>query len=301
MLNKDGMPIPWHLLQTLVVVVRCQRMARAAAALGITPGAVSQRIKELEHKVARRLLLRSRSGLELTRSGEKLFRAVAGPLDGIAASYRDLTTHRASRRIVINTVPSFAALWLVPRLASFTAAHPDVEIAIETDSRVIDLTADPVDLAIRHGLGRYEGLESHWLTAPASIVVASPALLRKGPPIRAPLDCLRYPLLHDIERRDWPLLFAGLGIKADIPMVGSAFADDHLLVRAAASGQGLALVASTYAEGEIAAGRLVNPLKVRWPTKFAYYLVGRPQTMRRAAVRKFKTWIVAEAAGNPNA
>jgi hypothetical protein len=43
---------------------------------------------------------------------------------------------------------------------------------------------------------------------------------------------------------------------------------------------------------------VVSPLKVRWPTKFAYYLVGRPLTFRRSAVRQFKTWILAEAALN---
>jgi LysR family glycine cleavage system transcriptional activator len=193
-------------------------------------------------------------------------------------------------------VPSLAALWLVPRLGSFTTAHPEVEIAIETDTRMIDLAADPVDLVIRHGLGRYGGLTSYWLMAPELVVVASPKLLQRGPPIERLADCLRYPLLHDIERQDWRMLFEAMRIKASVSETGTAYADDHLLVRAAAAGQGLALVSTAYAKTEVDGGRVVSPLKVRWPTKFAYYLVGRPQTFRRPVVRQFKTWILGQAA-----
>jgi LysR family glycine cleavage system transcriptional activator len=109
-----------------------------------------------------------------------------------------------------------------------------------------------------------------------------------------------YPLLHDIECRDWRMLFEAMRIEASVPETGTAYADDHLLVRAAAAGQGLALVSTAYANSEIDSGRVVSPLSVRWLTKFAYYLVGRPQTFRRSTVRQCKTWILAEAAPNNN-
>jgi len=249
----------------------------------------------LEAQLQRRLLDRSRSGLELTRSGAKLFGAIAGPLDKVSAGYAAVSGGDDSKRITINTVPSFAASWLVPRLGSFTEAHPDIAIAIETDTRVVDLAADPVDLVIRHGLGRWDGLTCHWLMAPELVVVASPKLLAKGLPIATLGDCLRYPLIHDIERRDWHLLCEALRTKSAVTDAGPAYADDHLLVRAAVAGQGLALVSTAYANSEIEAGRLVTPLDIRWPTKFAYYLVGAPKTFRRAAVKRFKDWILSEA------
>ena len=287
--------VPLHLVHTFVVVARAKRMDRAAEKLGLTPGAISQRIKELEVQLQRRLLDRSRSGLELTRSGAKLFRAVAGPLDKVSAGYAAVSGGDDSKQITINTTPSFAALWLVPRLDTFTAAHADIAISVETDTRVIDLAGDPVDLVIRHGLGRWDGLASHWLMAPELIVVASPKLLAKGPPIQAFRDCLRYPLIHDIQRQDWRLLCEALQTDAAVADTGPAYADDHLLVRAAVAGQGLALVSTAYAKSEIEAGRLVAPLNMSWPTKFAYYLVGNPKTFRRAAVRQFKDWILSEA------
>lgn len=289
------MVVPLHLLHTFVVVVRAKRMDRAAERLGLSPGAISQRIKALEVRLQRRLLDRSRSGLELTRSGAKLFRAVAGPLDKVSAGYAAVSGGDDSKRITINTAPSFAASWLVPRLGSFTAVHTDVAISLETDTRIIDLATDPVDLVIRHGLGRWDGLASHWLMAPELVVVASPKLLAKGPPIATLRDCLRYPLLHDIQRRDWSLLCEALRTKTTVTDTGPAYADDHLLVRAAVAGQGLALVSTVYANSEIEAGRLIVPLDISWPTKFAYYLVGTPKTFRRAAVKQFKDWILSEA------
>ena len=80
---------------------------------------------------------------------------------------------------------------------------------------------------------------------------------------------------------------------------GTAFEDDFLLIRAAESGQGLALVPQQYAQQEIAAGRLVQVLDKPWPARFAYYAVTLPGAAARSEVRAFLDWIAAEAAGTP--
>jgi len=289
------MKIPFELLHTFVLAARAERMAGAASTLGLTPGAVSQRIKELESVVGRQLLVRSPKGVEFTRAGQRLFERIDDPLRALEAAYADASGRRHPQRIVITTTPSFAANWLVDRLTDFAHSHPKIEVAVETRNSVVDLRSDPVDLAIRHGLGEYPGLVSHWLMAPAQIVVGSPRLLERGPPIKRPEDCLRYPLLHDIEQKDWAYWLKALGRKLEVPKSGHAFSDDALLVRAAVAGQGLALVYDAYAAKDIAAGRLVQPYKGRWPSRFGYYLVGRADTFRRPAVRRFKTWLTAEA------
>lgn len=290
------MRIPFELLHTFAVAARAARMAAAATTLGLTPGAVSQRIKALETLTGQRLLVRSAKGVEMTRAGHRLFARIDEPLRTLATAYGAASGRAGSQRIVVTTTPSFAAGWLVERLAAFASANPRIEIAVEAGDAVVDLRSDPVDLAIRHGLGEYPGLDAHWLMAPAQIVVASPTLLRRGPPILRAVDCLRYPLLHDIEQKDWQYWLAALGHKRTVPTGGHAFSDDTLLVRAAVAGQGLALVADTYAAGDIAAGRLVQAFKGRWPRKFAYYLVGRAATFRRPIVRRFKAWLIEEAA-----
>src|SRR6201998_2462274 len=89
----------------------------------------------------------------------------------------------SSSRVTMSTMLSFATTWLVPRLARFAQRYPDIEIAVETGTRPVDLRREPIDLAIRHGLGKYPGFEATWLVAPELIVVASPDLLKNRAPL----------------------------------------------------------------------------------------------------------------------
>lgn len=282
------------MLQTFVAVARAGKMKQAADELALTPGAVSQRIRQLEEAAGQRLFARMRGGVELSAAGEAMFAALAEPFRAIEIVDRELDV-RPSRRVTVSTMPSFAATWLVPRLADFARQHPEIEVAIEATSRPIDLKREPVDLAIRHGLGKYPGLDATWLVAPELIVVASPELLSKGPPIEAPADCLAYPLLHDLNRRDWPMWFEALGIAAPHCTKGPAFSDNHLTVGAAIAGQGLALVRDIYADDGLRSGKLAKALTVRWPAQFAYYAVATVEALQKPGVRRFRDWLVEEA------
>lgn len=288
------MSVRLSLLQTFVIVARSGRMRDAAEQMALTPGAISQRIRELEEGIGRRLFLRTQNGVELTAGGKALLAALDGPFRQIEEVSRELTAVPA-RRVAISTMASFAANWLVPRLADFSQLHPEIDIALETDSRVIDLKREPIDLAIRHGLGDYPGLETTWLMAPELIVVASPALLASHPAIASPGDCLRFPLLHDSDRADWRLWLAAQGVEAPRDLKGPSFSDDHLLVRAAAAGQGLALVRDVYADDELRQGRLVRAISVQWPTRLAYYAVATTEALQRPAVRHVRDWLVGVA------
>jgi LysR family glycine cleavage system transcriptional activator len=282
------------LLQTFVAVARAGKMKQAAHELALTPGAVSQRIRQLEEAAGRRLFLRNPSGVELSAAGEAMFAALAEPFRAIEAVDRELGGPSSSR-VTISTMPSFAATWLVPRLAMFAQRYPGVEIAVETGSRPVDLKREPIDLAIRHGLGKYPGLEAIRLVAPELIVVASPDLLKKRAPLKWPADCLAFPLLHDLNRQDWPLWFEAHGVAAPNCKKGPAFSENHLIVRAAVAGLGLALVRDIYAEDDLRAKKLVKPLTVNWPVQFAYYVVATSEALQKPGVRRFRDWLKEEA------
>src|ERR1700730_15914786 len=274
------------LLQTFVAVARAGKMKRAANELALTPGAVSQRIRQLEEVAGRRLFIRVPAGVELNAAGEAMFTALAEHFRAIEAVDRELGGPSSSR-VTVSTTPSFAASWLVPRLAMFAQGYPDIEIAVETGTR-------PVDLAIRHGLGNYPGLEATWLVAPELIVVASPDLLKDHALLKVPADCLAFPLLHDSNRQDWPLWFEAHGVAAPNCKKGPAFSESHLIVRAAVAGQGLALVRDIYAEDDLRSKKLVRPLIVNWPVRFAYYVVATSDALQKPAVRRFRDWLVQE-------
>lgn len=290
------MAVPLPLLETFVAVARAGRMREAAETLSLTPGAISQRVRELEELAGQRLFRRTAAGVTLNAAGEALFAALDEPFRRIEDARRTLERPSA-RRVRVSTMASFAANWLVPRLSRFSRLHPGIDIELETDSRLVDLKREPVDMAIRHGLGDYPGLVAVPLVAPELIVVASPSLLQACAPIEKPADCLAFPLLHDMERADWRLWFEAHGVPAPARLEGPSFSDDHLAVKAAVAGQGLALVRDTYADDDLRTGRLAKAISARWPTAFAYYAVSTAQALQRPAVMRFRDWLVEEAGG----
>lgn len=267
--------------------------------MGVTPGAVSQQIKLLEGRLGVVLFERGNREIHLTSAGARLHGSIVRAFDGIEAALDDLDVRQGRATLTVSTVPAFAASWLVPRLGRFTAANPDVEVRVEATASLVDLARDRVDIAVRHGLGDYPGYESRRLIAPILLPVASPTLLAKGPSVVRPADCLAYPLLQDTDRADWHLWLKAFGVEDARAERGPSFEDDILLMRAAASGQGIALVRDIYAREEIEAGRLALAIDRPWPTRFAYYAVTRPKAAERpGAVAAFIAWLELEAAAS---
>lgn len=297
------MTYPLQALRTFVEVGQRKSVKAAAQALHVTPGAVSQQIRVLEDRLGVVLLERERLGMRLTEAGASVFPRLREAFLQIDQAMHDLESTKARRSLTVSTVATFAASWLVPRLGRFKQLHPDIEIRVEATSELVDLRRDRVDVALRHGLGDYPGLEVLPLMAPVLTPVASPGFLKAhGAVIQEAGDCLGYPLLHDGDRADWPLWLKAHGV-ADAhndlrAERGSAFDDDFLLIRAAEAGQGLALVPQAYAQEEIAAGRLIQVLDKPWPARFAYYAVTRPGAADRPEVRAFMEWIREEAGKN---
>lgn len=294
------MTYPLQALRTFVEVGQRKSVKAAAQALHVTPGAVSQQIRVLEDRLGVVLLERERLGMRLTEAGASVFPRLREAFLQIDQAMHDLESTKARRSLTVSTVATFAASWLVPRLGRFKQLHPDIEIRVEATSELVDLRRDRVDVALRHGLGDYPGLEVLPLMAPVLTPVASPGFLKAhGAVIHEAGDCLSYPLLHDGDRADWPLWLKAHGVAGDLRAErGSAFDDDFLLIRAAEAGQGLALVPQAYAQEEIAAGRLIQVLDKPWPARFAYYAVTRPGAADRPEVRAFLEWIREEAEKN---
>lgn len=289
-------PPPLQALRAFVEVGQRGSIKAAAEALHVTSGAVSQQIRLLEDRLGMALFTRQRQGLRLTEAGASVHPSLAAAFAQIDKAVDTLTASRQRQTLTASTVASFAASWLVPRLGRFNARHPQIEVRVEATSALVDMRRDHVDVALRHGLGRYPGLEAVRLMAPVLVPVACPGLVADGRLLQEPADCLDFPLLHDSDRADWPLWFAAHGV-ADDPRTerGTAFGDDYLLIRAAVAGQGLALVPQEYAQEEISDGRLVQALHKPWPARFAYYLVTLPGAMQRPEVQAFADWIQEEA------
>ncbi|GLK97062.1 transcriptional regulator [Achromobacter insolitus] len=288
--------LPLQALRTFVEVSQRGSITAAAQALHVTPGAISQQIRLLEDRLGIALLVRERHGMRMTEAGADVYPMLSAAFAQIDKAVDMLEAMKARQSLTVSTVATFAASWLVPRLGRFKQRHPHIEIRVEATPALVDLRRDHVDVALRHGLGDYPGLDVVPLMAPVLVPVAAPGLAASVT-LTEPADCLDYPLLHDADRADWPLWLSAHGVAQD-PRAqrGNAFDDDFLLIRAAESGQGLALVPAAHAQEEIAAGRLVQVLDKPWPSRFAYYAVSRPGAAQRPEVRAFIDWILEEAA-----
>ena len=113
---------------------------------------------------------------------------------------------------------------------------------------------------------------------------------------RQPIDLLRLPLLHDGERQDWALWFQAQGVAdtGHVASSGISFDDQTLLIRAASSHQGVALVSEPLARPELEQGRLVRVLNAAWPQEFSYWLVCPRATAEQPKIVAFRDWLLAE-------
>jgi LysR family glycine cleavage system transcriptional activator len=293
---------PLNALRAFEAAARHLSMKEAAAELAVTPGAISQLVRGLEQRLGAALFLRANRSLALTEAGQAYFVPIRHAFRQIGEATRRVEAMPQAGVLTVSAPPAFAASWLVPRLGRFSARHPDIELNITTTRRLANFTADGIDMAIRHGLGRYPGLRCDRIATIAMIPVCGPGFLasmqRK---VRQPADLLGLKLLHDADRQDWALWFQAQGV-ADIAQAalrGVSFDDQTLLMRAAASDQGIALVTETLARPELERGHLVRVLEVAWPQEFAYWLVCPRANAEQPKFVAFREWLLDEGRSIP--
>jgi LysR family transcriptional regulator, glycine cleavage system transcriptional activator len=119
-------PLPLLGLRVFVEVGRAGSVKGAAARLGVTSGAISQQIRQLEVRLDLALFERRNRELRLTAAGRRLLSDVSESFARIEEAIEANRQNQAHRRagLTVSTTHSFAASWLVPRLGRFTAMHP---------------------------------------------------------------------------------------------------------------------------------------------------------------------------------
>lgn len=289
-------PVSFGALRTFVEVGRQGSIKRAAQELNVTPGAVSQQVKALEARFGVQLLERGNREVKLSTHGLRLFGTVAPGFEQIDDAVQFFEGRRPGpNSLVVSTTPSLAACWLTPRLGRFAAQHPEIEIRIETSVQLTDMTGGMVDVALRHGSGNYPGLAAALLFTPRLVAVASPSFLLDGP-LTDPSECLRYPLLQDRDRADWPVWLGAHGVKPTRNATkGPSYADDALLIQGVIAGQGFAIVRDIYAACALDAGSIMLAIDAPVPTPTGYFVVVQPDSMTVPKIAAFRRWIMNEA------
>ena len=150
MRNRNALPA-LDLLVGFEAAARHLSFTKAGEELFLTQSAVSRQIKELEGQLGVELFQRRHRALALTDAGKSFYASAAQVLTTMRAATDRLRAQAGKKGLSVTTTHSFAALWLIPRLAGFTRSHPGIDVRIMADTRVQDLDRNGLDLAIRHG------------------------------------------------------------------------------------------------------------------------------------------------------
>src|SRR6185312_14859882 len=287
---------PLNALRAFEAAARHLSVKNAAEELFVTPGAVSQMLKTLELHLGVKLFHRANRGIFLTDAGQAYLPPIRNAFRQITEASRRVAVAADSGILTVSVTPFFASAWLVPRLASFHDSHPDIDLQVVTSNALVDFSRDSVDLAIRHGLGRYPGLRSERVVAVEIVPVAAPALIAKRGVPATPAALTQWPHVHDGDRKGWHLWFQAQGIEEIGPPRGPAFNDASLLLQAVIAGHGAGLLPAAMVSADLAAGRLIRLAEVTLLDAFAYYLVYPETNLARPKLAAFRSWILDVAA-----
>ncbi len=242
------------LLQTFELAARRLSFTEAAEELCITQSAVSRQIRSLEEQLGVPLFKRLHRALELTPEGKTLFETVTRNLDDLEVSIREIQVVKSFPQLTVGTSVSFAYFWLMPRLAKFSEAHPEIDLRILASDQALDLAKGTADIGVLYGNGQWPGFKSDLLFGEEVYPVCGPAYLEQ-----------------DIRLNNYPMI-----------------------IQAALGNRGVALGWSYIVDEMVDQGLLIKPLDLNLKTENGYYLVSSKEASPQSAIAAFRNWILEE-------
>lgn len=283
-------------LKAFEASARHESFTRAAAELHVTQGAVSQQVKSLEGELGVKLFLREHQRLAITDAGRAYLEVVRDAFDRLSTGTERLLQRQASGLLNVSTSPNFASKWLVHRLGRFSEAHPEIDLRISASLHHVDFAREEIDVAVRHGDGRWPGLHVTRLCREELFPVCSPALLQGERALKAPSDLGNHALLHTNDAAHWRQWLDGAGVAGIDVDRGIVFNQASMAIDAAIQGQGIAMARTALAAWDLLAGRLARPFAYALEAPFALWIVSPKATADLPKIATFRQWLLDEAA-----
>lgn len=256
-------PLPLEHLPTLALFARLVQLGsftRVAAEAGLAKSAVSKRVAGLERALGVQLLRRSTRKLAPTEEGLAFYEHCARLLDSAGAAYRAVegASELARGPLRVNAPVTLAHMKLADACAAFLAAHPEIDLQLQTDDRLIDVVEGDFDVTVRVGRLQESSLVAKRLMTDRLVVCAAPAYLARAGRPETPADlvahnCLHYTLVP--LAGEWR--FRGASGPYSVPVRGNFSSSDGTALRSAAvAGLGVAVLPQFMVAADLAAGRL---------------------------------------------
>jgi LysR family glycine cleavage system transcriptional activator len=289
------LPTSLNSLATFEAAARHKSYTLAAIELHITHSAISQQMRGLEVSLGVALFERKGRQMQLTSEGAQFLKQIQPALRQIGRAISQVKMEQRPPAIRVATLQSFATFWLLPRLGKFQTAHPELAIHIQASLGLINLERSETDIAIRFGLGKWEGCDAEKLLDDQLYPVCSPNF-NGGHLPKTPKQLRMHRILCDESRREWNNWSKLTGVDVDNFKHETHHSDSNLMLTAAKAGQGIAMGRHSLVAGEIAAGNLIRLFDIVAPSEYHYYLVTSVGQKKTTALLAFEKWLRQEAA-----
>ncbi|MFZ6732015.1 LysR substrate-binding domain-containing protein [Undibacterium sp. Ji42W] len=292
---------PLDAIRGFVAVARRMSITLAAEDLCLTQSAVSRQIQSLEEHLGSKLLIRKHRAIALTPAGEQLLKMASPWLDQLAEFSAAQRQQVQSRPVTMTSAVSVTGLWILPMLGAFQAAHPNIDVRVSADNRILDLKKEGLDMAIRYARAADVPAQAIRLFGEKIMPVACPAIAARA--FGEPEGLLREVLLELDERAlpwlrwsDWLSATGLLSIKPDAKPKAYLHLNQYdQVIHAALEGHGIALGRAALLQPMLKDGRLIALEDPRLGNSdYAYWLIVE-STTPRADVQVFREWIIAAA------
>ena len=282
-------------LTAFVAAAEHGSFTRAADQLNLTQGAISRQVREIELHLGVRLFERIRQRIVLTDAGRVYLPRVKKALDVLTEASRSVASLSNSTILNLVALPTFAGVWLVPRLSNFQKQNPSITLHITTRQSPIDYLREPFDAAVFHGAPHWPGTISYHLMDEDLVAVASPTL-GASRLIKKPSDVTKFRLLHNMGSSNrWTEWLTESGAEITEPLQGHMYQNYAMIAQAAAAAVGIALLPRYLLDDDIATDRLEIIGSEFANLKTSYHLI-LPETRASSnAIQTFSKWLIAEA------
>jgi len=278
--------LPLNALRAFEAAARHCHLRRAADELGVTHGAVSRQVKQLEHILGVELFDRSHNRLALTSAGIRLNIGVGEALDRIAETSLSLDPETVAGPLVIASTPSISVGWLLRVIGEFSRRHPEVALRLQNiDPLQRDIGAE-IDVAICYGQPEAGHRQVRELFREQYFPVCSPALLSSHHPVNTPADLLHYPLLHD-RHNHWSRWLSRFDLGHSPAGPNMYLQDTFQVICAVREGFGIGLADRLEVEADLRSGSLLALFEQAVPAEQGHFIVTDSDNRMALRVRLF--------------
>lgn len=289
---------PLNQIKDFEAAGRLLSITRAAEELHVTPAAISRQVRALEKFLGTQLFIRDYRAVVLTPEGARYLTDITESLDLIRKATAKLSSTSGRRVLKIRAYTTFSVKWLIPRLSSFHATNPHIDVRLTTSLDPVDFSRMDIDAAIRLGLPNTPGLAADMLVPNELVPVCSSAFLIENPAMADARNLCTAPLLHSLARPDdWSKWLRAAKLTDVDGYRGQMYESSVMSYQAAIEGHGVAIAQRILVSDDLAAGRLVMPYQfVLNEGPFTYYLMYPRNKPQSPEFETFRQWITSLAA-----